>query len=158
MSRATAVLQAGDSSEVSGANRPRDTDSGYASMPKNNGDTDDVPPAGKLPAQPGTYLTHVPHDAGRYEVAGSLDVMASPGHITNDEGFDDSFRSIGDHMVQGCFGGYDDPDSLLYGDMSSSTTREDPLLELNLSPAAETTREPLGPWDYSDIDPVFSVI
>lgn len=160
VSRSSAALLAGDSSEVSGANRPRDADSGYASMPKNNGDTDDVSAADKRPVQSGRYLTRVPPDTGPYGLTGSLDVTASPGQVANDDGFDDSF-TIDDYVVQDCFGRYDDTTSFLFGGISPSTRRDDSLLGLGMglpNPGPETTGGPINPGDYVDIDPDLSEV
>lgn len=119
VSQASAASRAGDSSRVSGANRPPDTDSGYASMPKDSGDTDDALYAGRFSARLGTQW-HASHDVRSYAMSGDHVVAVSPGHITNDDNF-----SIHDHLVQGCFGGYDaatDPFLAL-----SNPTSEEPL-------------------------------
>lgn len=100
-------------------------------MPKDKRDTDDSFYASRLPAQPGTYWVHDTHDPRPYELGGDHVVTATPGHITND----DDFSSIHDHMVHGCFGGYD---------------ATDPLLTLS-HPGPQTTEEPLN-LDYIDFD------
>lgn len=132
VSQASAASQAGDSSRVSGLNRPPDTDSGYASMPKDKRDTDDALYAHRLSAQSGTYWAHDNHDFRPYELSGEHVGTASPGHITTDDGF----PPIHDHLVQACFGGYD---------------ATDPLLALS-DPGPQTSEEPLGPLDYINFE------
>lgn len=144
LSKVNAELRAGDNSAVSGANRPRDADSGYSSMPQNNGDTDDVF-YDRLAAQSGAQY-HVPHEVRPYEMSGDPVVTASPGRLTDD----DSFPPID------CFRTFDNTDPLLSGGIGSSTRRDDSLLGLALSnPGPETSGGPLAPWDYAELDPVF---
>ena len=145
VSKANAVLQAGDSSEVSGANRSKDQDSGYASGPRNQGDTDDFPPTNGLPPQPRAFWL--------YEGRDNRVATAGPGRLTNDE---DSFASIHDHAGHGDFRAYQHIDPVLYGDASSLSRRNDSLIDLDLSNTrAVNAGEPLNPLDFTDLEAEF---
>lgn len=133
-----AVLQPSDGSQVSGANRPPDSDSGYGSMPRNDRDA----------AQSGAYWTHSAH-VRPYEASGGHVAAASSGHVTNDS---ENFPSIHDHVYHGCFQDYGGIDHSPYGTADSSAS----LLGLTLpSPRAESTPEPLDLLDFTNIDPEF---
>lgn len=146
VTKASAALQVGDSSQVSGANRDKDADSGYASMPKNNGDTDHVLSANRLAAQPGTYWTEVPHEVGQYDLSGNDAVSASSGRVMSD----DSFASIHDDAGHGSVRAYEDASHVFYGAASSSTDDGSVLLGLTLP------EEPVNIWAYTNLDAEFS--
>ncbi|KAK7737142.1 hypothetical protein SLS63_002933 [Diaporthe eres] len=152
VSKASAALQARDSLQVSGADRPRDADSGYDSMPKNKGDADDISHADILSATSETYWTHVHHHEARsYAMGGSHVSAVTSGHVAND----DNFRSIHEHGApHGSFQGFDDTSHLLC-DAAGSSTRD--LLGLALpNPGTDNAEEPLNLWAYTNLDAEFS--
>lgn len=151
VSKASAALQAGDSLQVSGADRPRDADSGYDSMPKNNGDADDVSHADILSATSETYWPHVHHHEVRsYAMSGSHVSTSAPGHVASD---DTNFASIHDHGGHGSLQGYDDASHMFYG-AASSSTRD--LLGLALpNHEADNAQEPVNIWAFTNLDAEF---
>lgn len=149
VSKASAALQARDSLQVSGADRPRDADSGYDSMPKNKGDSGDTSHADILSE---TYWTHVHHREVRsYTMSGSHVSAVASGHVANDNNFSSIHEHGGPH---GSFQGFDDASPLLC-DAAGSSTRD--LLGLALpNPGTDNAEEPLNIWAYTNLDAEFS--
>lgn len=141
LSKVNAALRARDNSAVSGDNRPGDADSGYGSMPQNNGDTDDVFYADGLAAQPGAQC-HLPHDVRPYEMSGNDTIAASSGRI------------MSDHAGHGSFQDYEDASHMLYGAASSSTRDLLGLAIPNLG--AENADEPVNIWAFTNLEAEFS--
>lgn len=136
VSKTTAELQAGDSSVVSGADRPADADSGYASMPKNN--ADNVSPTERRPNRLRNYWD-VPHGATTYAMGDNHFATTSSEYIPSDG---DDFASMPDHLRHEPVQGYEDTGALLFG-----------LAQPNLG--AENSEGPVNIWAFTNLDAEF---
>lgn len=136
---------------VSGANRQQDTDSGYVSMPMDDGDASEFSPAdGSQSHQPGgTYpwsyaSTHVSSYEGHGNHAAAT---TSSGHLI-------SHGEELDQLYHGCFdnSAIDPSLSSLYNGASSSAGHSQALLGLALP---ENTEGSLNIWAFTSLDAEF---
>ncbi|KAI3394854.1 hypothetical protein diail_2140 [Diaporthe ilicicola] len=119
-----ATLQASDESQVSGADRSRDVDSGYGSLGS-------VDPALRWPH--GASAEHV--------------TVSSPEYLVNPN----DCAPIHNHDGQSYHRRYRDNDSGLYGGAGPSTRRDHSLLGLApLNPEPQTAGEATNFWSFSD--------
>lgn len=147
---------AGGGYEVSGANRPPDTDSGYVSMPRNDADASDVSPADRYPSQQpsGAYhWSYAPSHTRPYEEAGNhAAATTGPVHLTGDG------EAFGHVLYRECFD-YGPVDPSLYGSAGPSNRVDDgsqALLGLALPDHAAADAEgPLNIWAFTNLDAEF---